>query len=137
METKWKDDFVSGYQAFPLMLTKDGDIQYLRNGSETVKADLTENAFSQICQRAGVPSVYIRKCLDNGRGELAAENFSSWAQTATKDPVSIRVRTYDGVVHAVLTPQYNPFDHPEILYGIQKAVGHDGRYEANEGIPVP
>lgn len=41
METKWKDDFVSGYQAFPLMLTKDGDIQYLRNGSETVKADLT------------------------------------------------------------------------------------------------
>lgn len=80
METKWNDDFVSGYQAFPLMLTKDGDVQYLRNGSETVKADLTENAFSQICQRAGVPSVYMRKCLDSGRGELAAENFSSWAQ---------------------------------------------------------
>ena len=137
METKWNDDFVSGYQAFPLMLTKDGDVQYLRNGSESVKADLTENAFSQICQRAGVPSVYMRKCLASGRGELAAENFSSWAQTATKDPVSIRVRMYDGIVHAVLTPQYNPFDHPEILYGIQKAVGNDGRYEANEAFLSP
>lgn len=137
MEGHWRDDFTSGSMAMPVMLTRNQKACYLRDDGEIVDADMTDTAFAQICQKAGLPASYIRRCYDSGREDLAVENYRSWASVPTKDPVTIRVRVYDDTVRAALTTQYNPFDHPDILDGIRKAVGRDARYEANEAYLSP
>lgn len=137
METKWRDDFVSGSSILPASLTLGQMIRYSKDGYGPVESDMTENAFSQLCQKAGVPANYIRKCFDSGREDLAVQNFASWAQTPSSEQVTMRFRVYDDVLHAALSTQYNPFDHPEILGGVERAVGHDGRYEANQAYLSP
>ena len=137
MEKKWRDDFVIGNQAVPVELTPNLTARYHAGSGNYIESDLTETAFTQLCQKAGVPGSYVRKCFEFGREDLAIKNFESWAHVATQDPTSLRLRVYDDVVHAALSMQYSPFDHPEILYGVDRAVGHDGRYEANEAFLSP
>ncbi|MCD8084082.1 MAG: DUF932 domain-containing protein [Clostridiales bacterium] len=137
METRWRDDFVTGHRIVPVDLTRNLTAVYTPDSMDTVEADLTDTAFSQLCQRAGVPGSYIKKCYETGREDLAVENFFSFTHTPSRDASTMRLRVFDGTVRAALSMQYNPFDHPEILYGVKKAVGKDGRYEANEAFLSP
>ena len=137
MQTKWKDDIITGNTVFPLTMREDATLEYVNHLGENVRLDMTDNAFAQVCNRVGIPAHYARKCFDTGRGDLAVENFRSFSRDLTDEPTVVRSRVYDGVAHAVLTSRYQPFDHPEILDGIHEAVGQDGRYEANEAFLSP
>lgn len=64
------------------------------------------------CDRIGVPGKYIDKCYKSGKQELALQNFREWADEAKGNML---VRENDGVVRAVLSESYAPFDSYKVL----------------------
>jgi len=74
--------------------------------------DITDNAFSQLCTRMGVPAKYIKKCFAEGKSELAIANFRAWENDNIGNML---VREYNGVARAVLSERYAPFDNYRVL----------------------
>lgn len=83
------------------------------------EADISEFAFSQLCSRMGVPANYIKKCFANGKEDLAIQNFRAWANDTENN---LLVRENDGVVRAVLSDSYTPFDSYQVLRALKYTV---------------
>ena len=83
--------------------TDDKDIQHL---------PLSRYALGQLCNKIGVPTRYIDKCVDSGRIDLARDNVNSWLEDYNKD---LFLREYDGRIRGVLSSKYSVCDSHEIL----------------------
>lgn len=73
---------------------------------------MSQFAMSQLCNKLGVPSRYINKCIETGRLDLAHDNLSSWLEDY---PSSTFIREYNGRIRGVLTSKYSVCDTPEII----------------------
>lgn len=94
----------------------DDDICLKRNQD---KFDLTEHAFGQICTLIGVPSNYMRKCIDNDKKQLFKRNVDEWS----KDMDTIfKLRTNNNVIRAIVSENYVEYDNIHILKDIKAAL---------------
>lgn len=116
---KWENDIVLNDEKVNFSLDKDLRFNYVTEEGRKKEADITQFAFSQLCARMGVPSNYIRKCFSSGKQELALQNFRAWADES-KD--NMFVRANDGVVRAVLSDSYAPFDSYQVLRTLKYTV---------------
>ena len=99
-----------------------------KNDELTRITDISEFAFSQLCSRVGIPAGYVKKCFERNKEELAIQNFQSWAQDMNQN---ILVRENNGVVRAVLSDSYVPFDSYKVLKTLNNTVD-DTLYRPNQ-----
>lgn len=85
---------------------------------------LTEYALGQLCNKLGIPSAYMQRCLNAGKtfyeddepnvfNALAVHNLSTW--TNQYKGSSVLVRNYQDKVRGVLSNRYSICDTPTIL----------------------
>ena len=136
MEKGWRDDIIVGNTRVPIILTEDLKAEYATRDGRQVSVDLTENSFSQLCGRAGIPVKYMRDLFDNGDKDLAIENWIRMSQKNVSSGTVLRSRVYEDAARAVLTDEYHPFDNSRILEGVWQAARGAG-YEANQAFLSP
>ncbi len=119
IKTKWENDIVINEQHTNFSLDKDLRFHYMTDYGKEKEADITQFAFSQLCARMGVPANYIKKCFTTGKEELALQNFRAWANEAEGN---LLVRENDGIVRAVLSESYKPFDSYQVLRALKYTV---------------
>ena len=73
---------------------------------------ISDYAMSQLCNKAGIPYQYMKRCLSTERYDLVEHNINSWIDTYGKD---LFVREYNNSIRGILTPRYSVFDTHEIL----------------------
>lgn len=108
----WNNHIVKNEERVNFSLDRDLRFHYEDEYQKKREADITQFAFSQLCARVGVPGKYIDKCYKSGKEELALQNFRAWADE-TKG--NMLVRENDGIVRAVLSDSYAPFDSYKVL----------------------
>lgn len=136
-ENSWYDVLESSRN--PLILTPQQTVQF-KDGRTTREADITEFAFGQMCQKAGVPAAYVKKCFEHNKQDLAVTNYNAWAMDRNENHSDYQIRLFDGRIHAVVTDRYNVFDHSDVMHGIYDAVTNPmiaGKYEANQAFLSP
>ena len=136
MERSWRDDIISGTTRVPITLTEDLKAEYVTCDGRPVSVDLTENAFSQLCGRAGIPVRYMKDLFEQGDRDLAVENYIRMSQKLVSSETVLRSRVYEDTARAVLTDEYHPFDNSRILEGVWQAASGAG-YEANQAFLSP
>ena len=119
IKEKWDDDIVINKDVTNFSLDRDLQLHYKTDYGENKKADITQFAFSQLCARMGVPANYIKKCFISGKEDLALQNFRAWAGDADSN---LLIRANDGVVRAVLSDSYKPFDSYQVLRALKYTV---------------
>lgn len=125
--SNWQDFYCDNENEVNFRMTEDMRFIYKTTDGDTREADITEYAFSQLCTRLGVPASYVRKCFDNGKIELAVNNFREWSTSYNK---TLLIREIDGVVRAVLSDVYKTFDSHKIISTLRNTVDTK-RYKAN------
>jgi hypothetical protein len=70
--------------------------------------EITPWALHQLGERLNIQEHYIMRCPP----ELQAQNLNYWLRTP---PRRLMFRVRDGIIRAVLSPQYTPFGHYEML----------------------
>jgi len=101
---------------FLYLLDEDMNLTYRPINGTVREAQLTDFAFSLLTQRIGIPSAYIIKCIDAGKIQLALNNYKSWASDFDR---GVLVRESKGVVQAVLSDSYTPYDSNQIINNLQ------------------
>ena len=119
IKANWQNDIVINTANTNFSLDKDLRFHYLTDYGRQKEADITQFAFSQLCARMGVPANYIKKCFTSGKEDLALQNFRAWSQEAEGN---LLVRANDGVVRAVLSDSYAPFDSYQVLRALKYTV---------------
>lgn len=119
IKSKWENDIVLNKEHTNFSLDKDLRFHFLTDYGKRKETDITQFAFSQLCSRMGVPANYIKKCFTSHKEELALQNFRAWAEEAEGN---LLVRTNDGVVRAVLSDSYKPFDSYQVLRALKYTV---------------
>jgi len=112
----WKNHIVDNSDKIRFSLDRDLRFHYETAEREKKEADITQFAFSQLCTRIGVPGKYIDKCYKSGKEDLALQNFRAWADEMNGNML---VRENKGVVRAVLSDSYAPFDSYRVLRSIK------------------
>lgn len=79
---------------------------------EHYRLSLTPYALGQLCGKMGVPSSYVKKLIENGYGDLAAENLNTFLDDYHK---SLFVRRYTDSVRGILSDRYSTMDAPDVL----------------------
>lgn len=91
----------------------DGQLHFIPDGQQkTEHFGITRYALSQLCNKLGVPTKYIEKCIDTGNMGLACENINTWASDFNR---SAFIRTYENNVRGILSDRYQTLDTPDIL----------------------
>lgn len=112
MDNKWNNHIVLNENETNFSLNDDFQLTVTTNKNEQKVFDITENAFSQLCTRVGVPSKYLKKCFLSGKTQLAIDNFKAWEKENTGNML---IRESDGIARAVLSENYAPFDNYQVL----------------------
>lgn len=115
----WKDYRIDNSSKPNFDITPDMTLAYETTKGEKKEVDISDYAFSQLCTRLGLPSKYVKKCVDCGKSDLALQNFREWAGDCKSDML---VREHDGVARAVLSGSYTPFDSYKILKALNNTV---------------
>lgn len=115
----WKNLTVNNETGVNFSISEDMKFNYLATTGEKRTADISEFAFSQLCTRLGVPASYVKKCFDNGKVNLALDNFQAWAGDCDKNML---IREHNGVARAVLSDSYAPFDSYQVLRALNYTV---------------
>lgn len=100
-------------------INEDFSITFQTTKGDVMRADMTETAFSRLCSYLGVPPMYVKKCYDNGKHELALANFKAWANDIETNFV---FKIFDGVVHGVVTEQYSSFSNNRTMQTLRSVV---------------
>ncbi len=92
--------------------SSDGELLFVPDNDILHAYGMTPYAFSQLCNKVGVPVRYAEKCLGQGMLELAAENINTWISQFDKN---LFIREYDNKIRGILSDRYMTLDTPEIL----------------------
>jgi len=122
MAKKWSNRIVDNASCRNFAINDDLQLVYRSVHGAERKVDMSDTAFTQLCTRLGVPAKYVKKCMDNGKSELALQNFHAWADDFNG---GMLVREYDGVARAVLSDSYEPFDSHKLLRALSYTVDTD------------
>jgi hypothetical protein len=99
---------------------------YKPDNDELRSVGATPHALSQFCNKIGVPTRYMDKCIQSGRLELASDNINSWLEDYNKN---LFIREYDNKMRGVLSDRYSVLDTPDILDSVLGNVIEDNQYK--------
>ena len=88
-----------------------------KNGDNEV--GLTPYAFSQLCTKLGIPTQYMKKCIEAGFTPLVMDNINNWLDNFGHK--KLLIRKYGNVVRGILSDKYSICDTPEILSAIEQS----------------
>ena len=80
---------------------------------------LTPYAFSQLCTKLGIPTQYMKKCIEAGFSPLVMNNVNNWLDNFGHK--KLLIRKYGDVVRGILSDKYSICDTPEILSAIEQS----------------
>lgn len=120
--TKWEDYYCDNTNEVNFRLSDDMKLEYKTVDGKIRKSDITEYAFSQLCIRLGIPAKYISKCFEANKMELAINNFKEWSLDCDK---ILLIRENQGVIRAVLSESFVPYDSYKVLKTLKKTVDRD------------
>ena len=80
---------------------------------------LTPYAFSQLCTKVGVPTQYMKKCIETGHISLVMDNINEWLEE--NGHKKLLIREYQDVARGILSDKYSCCDTPEILDALDKS----------------
>ena len=90
---------------------------YLSDNNEDI--GITPYAFSQLCTKLGVPTQYMKKCIEVGFSPLVIDNINSWLGYFGHK--KLLIRKYGEVSRGILSDKYSICDTPEILSVISQS----------------
>lgn len=80
---------------------------------------LTEHAFGQVCTLLGVPSKYMKKCIEDNKINLFQDNIKEWSKEFDKEIV---VRTNKNIIRAIVSQNYVAYDNNEVIDDVTSAI---------------
>ena len=80
---------------------------------------LTPYAFSQLCTKLGIPTQYMKKCIEAGFSPLVMNNVNNWLDNFGHK--KLLIRKSGDVVRGILSDKYSVCDTPEILSAIEQS----------------
>lgn len=90
-------------------------LEYQDTMGITHSSPLSIHSLTQLCNMAGVPVGYVKKCIetnDDWGKTLAEDNINTWLEhSSIKDTF---MREYNGNLRGILSSRYSCFDAPEI-----------------------
>ena len=113
------DYYITGANDNNFRIDDEAGVTYMTDDGEVRSKRITKYALGQLCNKIGVPSQYIRKCINTGRLDLAQENISSWISDYNRD---LFIREHGNKIRGVLTQRFSTFDTPEILEVIDDTI---------------
>ena len=90
---------------------------YLSDNNEDI--GITPYAFSQLSTKLGVPTQYMKKCIEVGFSPLVIDNINSWLDYFGHK--KLLIRKYGEVSRGILSDKYSICDTPEILSVISQS----------------
>lgn len=124
----WDKSIVPEEQKNAFWIDEEHVFHWITDRGQEKTADISEFAFSQLCQLCGVPAPYILKCLKSERVELAMENFKAWAGERKG---GLLVRENDGAVRSIMSDSYTPFESYKVIKLLNSTVDSD-KYELKQ-----
>lgn len=115
----WKENTVVNKSGRNFDITDDMQLVIINDRGEEKAMDMTDTAFSQLCERLGVPAKYLRKCAKSGKMDLVKQNISGWADEKCDNFV---VREHGGVARSIVSTEYAPYDSYKILRSLNHTV---------------
>ena len=95
--------------------TENGTLIFNHNDAEDMEVNLGRTAFTQICNKVGVPVKYMDDCISIGRNDLVSENINTWIKELDPKRGAL-ARLYKGNnMRGFLSTDYSIFDSDEIL----------------------
>lgn len=127
---KWESNIVDCSNGVNFEFTEDKQIKYKGEDGYDHTADITQDAFNQLCSRIskGGLSTYVSALFDENMPELAFSNFRAWAE---RFDGSLMFREQDGVIRAVLSESYTPYDSVKVIKNLRQTVDTDEYLLAN------
>lgn len=95
----------------------------VRVSEGTMSAKMLEHAIVQLSQRLGIPSAWVRdpeKCPEPLRNTVFNWKFEH------VEPTEYMLRLYSDDLRAVMSDQFTPFDHHELIEPVFDALEQDG-----------
>lgn len=80
---------------------------------------ITPYAFSQLCTKLGIPTQYMKRCIEVGYSSLVVESINEWLYYYGHK--KLLIRKYDEVARGILSNKYSVCDTPEILSSISES----------------
>lgn len=124
---------IDATSAKPLFMDRDRRVILSRKGRAALHTDISEYAFTQVCNAIGVPAPYMKKCYELDMDDVVDYNMRRQLQRYNDDGhFAGRVGLVsDNVCEAVVSDRYSfDFQTPEILETIKKNM--PGQYQANQ-----
>lgn len=78
----------------------------------------SNNGLTALCNAAGVPTTYIKKCLGENHADLACKNINTWLDRLSQDK-EMFLRTTDNRLYGLLSNKYTVFDDHEVLDAVE------------------
>lgn len=126
-------------------LVRIKDLHVLHEGLHNIKLDTGNNqtlftslSLQQLCTTMDIPSSYIRRCLEAGEAQLAAENLNHWLykqDDARELFLRMTKETNDEAglsndrLHGVLSNKYVTFDDTEVVRLTEDELSEQGGYK--------
>ena len=122
-------DYVSKPYNMEYCLDSDSPLGQLYDNKEDYESNLTPYSFSQLCNKVGVPTSYLQKCVDKAHDEkgkfpvnfrnLTEDTLNQWIAEYGKP---LLIRTYESNVRGILTPKFSILDTPDVLDAVSASL---------------
>ena len=89
----------------------------LSNSDEDI--GITPYAFGQLCTKLGIPTQYMKKCIETGFSPLVTHSVNEWLNYFGHK--KLLIRKYGDVSRGILSDRYSICDTPEILSAISQS----------------
>lgn len=88
---------------------------------------LTDWSINQLCERIGVPSGYMKKCIQYGKLDLVLSNMNRWIKDYPKK--ELKLRLYKENVRGIVGIRYAELDGIKVINKINEVIGRTHEYQ--------
>jgi len=108
-----EDYVVKGATSENFSLTYPWDVTYRpADYSGRRQVPINDHALGQLCNRVGVPTSFVKKCIENEEYGLVHENVNTWLDRFGRD---LFIREHDNRIRGILSTRYSVLDTPDVL----------------------
>ena len=98
------------------------NFNYVSNG-EYRSINLNKYALGQLCNKLGISSKYINKCIEKNKLSLFRSNMNTWLKDCENEKMV--VREFEGSARGIVSTRFSKCDTPHVLKSIGDIIDFD------------
>ncbi|MCX8074146.1 MAG: DUF932 domain-containing protein [Clostridia bacterium] len=112
-----------------MFVTHDTNNQniFLEVENRGVSYAFSNNGLTALCNAVGVPTTYVKRCMEASKADLACDNINTWIKTLPREK-EMFLRTTDDRLYGLLSNKYTIFDDHEVLDAVEDILSPHHNY---------